>query len=118
MSAIAINLLLAQSGIDQATVHVIIAIVAGLTPQVLVRSDENGQSLYACVFIEARGDSAPAPFIVEGAELVWTFEARSHLEAMTIYHRRVHGENYWTDEEWADDPYPDEWLDAQKSGST
>jgi hypothetical protein len=92
--------------------------MAKLTHEVWVRLDEFGQSLHACVLSGPLGDETRAQLIAEGARLDWTFEAGSHLEAMIIYHRRAHGEDYSTDEEWASEPYPDEWLELQKSGAS
>jgi hypothetical protein len=89
--------------------------MAMLTHEVWVRSDELGQRLHACVLSGPIGDESRAQLLAEGAQLIWTFEAGSHLEAMRIYHRRAHGEDYWTDEEGAADPYPEEWLNLQRS---
>jgi hypothetical protein len=44
------------------------------------------------------------------AKLLWTFEAGSHFEAMTIYYERMGWGTYTTDQEWDMRPYPDEWA--------
>lgn len=37
---------------------------------------------------------------------IWTFEAGSHYEAMTIYYRHMGWSEYTTDQEWDFQPYP------------
>lgn len=91
--------------------------MAVLTHEVWVRLDELGQSLHACILAGRLGEASRAQLIAEGARLAWTFDAGSHLEAMTIYHERAHGEDYSTDQAWAADPYPEEWLTLQKPSS-
>lgn len=51
----------------------------------------------------------------KGATLVWTFEAGSHFEAMTMYNRYLKREEYTTSFEQDHEPYPDEWADRQIS---
>jgi len=46
--------------------------------------------------------------------LLTTFEAGSHVEAMTIYNRYLGRGPYTTNEPWDYQPYPDEWLAAQQ----
>ena len=90
--------------------------MAKLMHEVWVRSDENGQDLHACILGGSLGSQARAMLIAEGARLVWTFEAGSHLEAMKIYHRRAHGDDYGVDDrDWISEPYPNEWFEQQQA---
>ena len=47
-----------------------------------------------------------------GSRLLWTFEAGSHYEAMSIYYGRMGWGEYTTDQEWDKQPYPDQWADV------
>jgi hypothetical protein len=47
--------------------------------------------------------------------LVTTFEAGSHVEAMTIYYRLSGRGAYTTDQAWDDEPYPEEWAERQRT---
>lgn len=49
-----------------------------------------------------------------GARLLTTFEAGSHFEAMTLYHRYLDRGAYTTDQAWDYEPYPAEWLAEQR----
>jgi hypothetical protein len=57
-----------------------------------------------------RGEAARA-LLSSSARIIWTFEAESHYEAMTIYYRHMGWGEYVTDQEWDFQAYPDEWLD-------
>jgi hypothetical protein len=50
----------------------------------------------------------------DDAELVWTFEAGSHFEAMSTYYRYLGRGAYTTSLEQDYQPYPDEWLQRQQ----
>ena len=41
--------------------------------------------------------------------VLWTFEAGSHSEAMSIYNRYFGREPYTTDQPWDFTPYRDDW---------
>lgn len=51
------------------------------------------------------GDGARA-LLAPGATLVWTVEAGSHFEAMTLYYEYQGWGTYTTDWEGSKDPYP------------
>jgi hypothetical protein len=50
------------------------------------------------------------------ARLVWTFEAGSHFEAMTIYYRYYGWGDYTTEFAIDYEPYPDAWAEQQRRG--
>jgi hypothetical protein len=45
------------------------------------------------------------------------FEAGSHFEAMTIYYRHYGWGAYTTEFAWDREPYPDDWVQRQSSGT-
>jgi len=51
------------------------------------------------------------------ARLVWTVEAGSHFEAMTKYYQYMGWGVYKTMCDWDYQPYPDDWLLAQRRSS-
>jgi len=63
------------------------------------------------------GDDARA-LLSPGAQKVWTVEATSHFDAMTKYYEYMRWGKYTTDYEWTYEPYPEEWLKIQQSGSS
>jgi hypothetical protein len=73
----------------------------------------DGMVLHSCCLAGPGGEGCRG-VLEPGARLLSTFEAGSHFEAMTIYHRILGREEYTTDQPWADDPYPEEWLAEQK----
>jgi hypothetical protein len=50
-----------------------------------------------------------------GSEQVTTFEAGSHVEAMTIYDRLFGRGAYTTDQAWDHDLYPETWAERQRT---
>jgi hypothetical protein len=69
--------------------------------------------LHTCCLAGPNGDGCRRNLEL-GARLLTTFEADSHYEAMTIYHRYLDREPYTTREPWDHQPYPDEWLTVQQ----
>ena len=69
--------------------------------------------LPGCCLAGPDGDAARALFAEDSAELVWTFEAGSHFEAMTKYNQYLGRGPYTTDQPHDDKPYPDAWLEVQ-----
>lgn len=69
-----------------------------------------------CCLAGPDGDAARRLFEADGARLVWTFEAGSHLEAMNAYHRYLGREPYTTEHPQDRAPYPEEWLRVQQGG--
>jgi hypothetical protein len=59
------------------------------------------------------GDGARA-LLEPGSKLVWTVEADSHFEAMSLYYARMGWGPYTTEHERDRQPYPQEWLARQK----
>ena len=55
-----------------------------------------------------RGDDSRR-LLSSQAELIWTVEANSHVEAMTAYYNFMGWCEYTTDQEWDTQPYPKEW---------
>ncbi len=70
--------------------------------------------LPGCCLAGPMGEAARKLFLEEGAKLVWTFEAGSHFEAMTKYNERLGREPYTTNYPQDREPYPEEWLKAQR----
>ncbi len=60
------------------------------------------------------GDGARASLSPK-AKLIWTVEAGSHFEAMTLYYQFMGWGEYTTHHEWDFKPYPDEWFETQRA---
>ena len=88
--------------------------MAVLVHEIWLDPDEEGQLLPACILAGPMGDDARRLLGPE-AKLHSTFEAWSHFEAMTIYYRIFDRGAYQTDQEWDRQPYPDAWLDVQRT---
>jgi hypothetical protein len=94
-------------------------LMAALLHEIWETLDEHGQTLPACCLTGPDGDAARQLLTSEpGARLVCTFEAESHYEAMTIYHRLLGLGTYTTEHVQDMEPYPDAWLRRQLSGSS
>lgn len=52
-----------------------------------------------------------------GARLVWTFEAGSHVEAMSLYYARKGWGEYTTVYARDREPYPSEWIRRQTAAA-
>ena len=78
----------------------------------------DADGLPCCVLAGPRGDDARRAFLSNRGRRVDTFEAGSHLEAMTYYHRYLGREPYTSSFPQEDSaPYPEEWLRQQRSGT-
>ena len=51
------------------------------------------------------------------AHLAWTFEAGSHIEAMSLYYARKGWGEYTTEHAWNREPYPAEWVHRQRAAA-
>lgn len=88
--------------------------MTSLLHEVWEEPDENGQMLEALCLAGPDGDAFRAT-LAEGARLVATFEAASHVEAMTEYYA-MYGRGKYVSEHLADyDPYPQEWRARQQT---
>ncbi len=76
---------------------------------------ESGQERTFCL-AGPMGDDARG-LMLPGARLVWTVEANSHFEAMTEYYKYMGWGTYTTEHSWNHQPYPEEWVQVQKSTS-
>jgi hypothetical protein len=75
--------------------------------------EETGDDLPSLFLAGPGGDEARA--LLSDGQLVHTFYAGSHYEAMTLY-REFLGEGSYTTEHPRDhEPYPDTWLEEQLS---
>jgi len=71
-----------------------------------------------CTFCLAGPMGAEARSLMDSrAILVWTVEASSHFEAMTLYYEHMGWGTYTTNQEWDHQPYPTEWWLEQNPGS-
>ena len=86
--------------------------MAILTHEIWEECDEHGQSLGVCI-AGPRGDSFRS-LLEPNARLVRTFEAGSHVEAMSIYYRLYGFGEYKTDYAMDYEPYPEEWAMEQR----
>jgi hypothetical protein len=82
--------------------------VAMLTHEVWEEVGDQGMVLHTCCLAGPIGDACRR-MLSPSARLITTFEAGSHFEAMSIYHRLLYRETYTTDQAWDYEPYPDEW---------
>jgi hypothetical protein len=73
----------------------------------------DSQLLHTCCLAGPRGDACRRK-LGPTARLVSRFEAGSHFEAMSWYHRFLDREVYTSDQAWDYQPYPDEWLAEQE----
>lgn len=70
--------------------------------------------LETCCLAGPMGDGARG-LLAKGSRLVCTFEAGSYFEAMTkLYEYQGRGVSYETEHDWDRQPYPEEWLAAQR----
>ena len=67
----------------------------------------NGKTLVCLAGPE--GDGARR-FLEPGSTLIWTFDAGSYFEAMTLYYEHMGWGAYRTTEEWDYQPYPEKWF--------
>ncbi len=79
-----------------------------LLHEVWEEPDESGQTLEALCLAGPDGDAFRAT-LSESARLVATFEATSHVEAMTKYYSMYGRSEYVTAHPTDHDPYPNEW---------
>lgn len=76
-----------------------------------------GDGRPGCCLAGPAGDEARKLFAEDGpAKLVRTFEAGSHYDAMSKFHKYLGREPYATDHAADFEPYPEEWLQLQKGG--
>ena len=87
--------------------------MATLIHEVWEEQDENGRMLESLCLAGEPGNDARAR-LGSAARLVTTFAASSHFEAMTMYYALYARGEYKTDYAWDHQPYPDEWLNAQR----
>ena len=73
--------------------------------------EENNEQTFCLA--GSMGDSARAS-LSPNAKLVWTVEAASHFEAMLKYYEHMGWGKYETIQDWDKQPYPDDWLLAQR----
>lgn len=87
----------------------------GLLLEVWMCPDENnpGEYLPACYQFGPEGDAARS-LNEPGSVCVLIFFATSHFDAMSFYYRWVHDEEYTTIHQWDYQPYPPEWIEAQR----
>ena len=88
--------------------------MASLLHEVWEESDENGQMLEALCLAGPDGDAFRAT-LGEGARLVATFDAASHVEAMGKYYSMYDRGEYVTAQLADYDPYPEEWRARQQT---
>ena len=74
-----------------------------------------GMVLHTCCLSGPRGEGCRRTLAL-GCRLLITFEAGSHFEAMTAYHRYLDREAYTTDQVWDHQLYPAEWVAEQHFG--
>lgn len=87
--------------------------MASLLHEVWEEPGENARMLESLFLAGPDGDGARA-LLGEGARLVTTFEASSHLEAMTKYYALYQRGAYVTDYPPDHNPYPQEWRIRQR----
>lgn len=85
--------------------------MAKLVHEVWLTDNGDEPDLPMCCLAGPMGNGARA--LSQPATLLFCFEASSHFEAMTIYHRRMFDEDYTSKYEEDREPYPDEWQRAQ-----
>ncbi|MGF6274262.1 hypothetical protein ABIB38_002641 [Massilia sp. UYP11] len=88
--------------------------MALLLHEVWEELDENGQALEGLCLAGPDGDAFRAT-LGERARLVATFEAASHIEAMTKYYSMYGRGEYATTHSSDYHPYPDAWRVRQKA---
>jgi hypothetical protein len=86
--------------------------MALLRHEVWEEPDENGRMLEALCLAGPDGNAFRAT-LGEYAVLVATFEASSHVEAMTNYYFMYDRGEYVSGHQCDYDPYPEEWLTRQ-----
>jgi hypothetical protein len=91
--------------------------MVGLLHEVWVDTGESGAELEGCCFAGPDGDEFRR-LLQPSARLVHTFQAGSHFEAMSTYHRILGREPYASELAQDHEPYPAEWLDRQNSGKS
>lgn len=74
----------------------------------------DGMILHTCCLVGPRGDGCRRA-LESGAQLLTTFEAESHFDAMTRYNQFLGREPYSTNQPLDYEPYPDQWFEEQKS---
>ena len=90
-------------------------VVAELIHEIWIDPDEDGQTQETLVLAGQDGDGARR-LMGTRAELITTYAAGSHYEAMTIYYRFWDWGTYSTEHDWDYEPYPDSWAERQKNG--
>ncbi len=75
--------------------------------------EETGDDLPGLLLAGPGGDGARA--MLGNAQLVHTFHAASHFEAMNLYREFLGWEPYTTEHQQDHEPYPDSWLEEQLS---
>ncbi|GAA0413795.1 hypothetical protein ACFOY5_03810 [Massilia aurea] len=88
--------------------------MALLLHEVWEELDENGQILEALCLAGPDGDALRAT-LGESANLVTTFEAASHVEAMTKYYSMYGRGEYFAGHPTDYNPYPNEWRARQQT---
>ena len=71
---------------------------------------EQGQTF--CL-VGPMGDAARS-LLLQDAQLVWTVEAESHFEAVTLYYAFMGWGIYESDHDWDRQPYADDWREIQE----
>jgi len=71
--------------------------------------EEGGGTELTFCLAGPRGDGARKT-LGPDAKLIWTVEAESHFEAMTLYHEFMGWGEYKTEWEMDKQPYPEEWA--------
>ena len=86
--------------------------MADLLHEIWVDAGESGVEMEGCCLAGPDGDAFRRR-LQPSARLLRTFEAGSHFEAMSTYHRLLGREPYVSDLAQDHAPYPDEWRDRQ-----
>jgi hypothetical protein len=86
--------------------------MAILVHEVWRQVSDSGMVLHTCCLAGTIGERCRRT-LSRNAQLLTTFEAGSHFEAMTIYNRFLGRERYTTNQSWDYEPYPAEWRERQ-----
>ena len=89
--------------------------MATILHEVWMSIDEHGQELHACILAGSLGQKARELLREENAKLIYCFQAETHFEAMTKYHKKVYDEIYKNPEAHPTDfePYAEAWANIQ-----
>jgi hypothetical protein len=92
------------------------SIMATLMHEIWEEYDEHGRPLPGLCHAGPGGEGF-RKLLAPDARLVRTFEAGSHVEAMTIYYRLCGFDEYTTDDAEDYESYPEEWAKEQRGES-